>query len=424
MGSRGNNRGPDSRFKTDADISFASVGNTRPLQRWDDAEADSVPANDLANMSLEAEKSEGRGWDQFAANKEKFGIVPSYDERFYTTEIDRQHPEFADREQRAQQIAKEIESQGHNGNAHIAEERGLMLDDRGLDEEDKYSGVARAKSQRIQKFAALEAEKAMSAPGYLQKQEKAYRREDAQKFNQRPGTGKSSKSSKPLLRNVNDDAHNSRASVEISADNATGALKEADTKPKKKFNFAASAAKASSFKSSISPSPRQSYPQLSVSIPGTGHLPPGMMPGGVMPPMMAIPGGHHPPFTFVTAPAGMHGMMPPPGVVPPSGAMGFQFSSSTPYATGSFGRSSSPEKSDKVKHTPSAIDLSTIKPLNCAFDFVKNAKNKKLPPIFSTPPTWSSTGQGSYVDQFPAANIASRIPAFMAPMNFVYSNPY
>lgn len=416
MGSRSNNRGPDSRFKTDSDISFASAAQERPLQRWDEGEADSVPADDLANMSLEAGNNGGRGWDQFAANKEKFGIVPTYDERLYTTEVDRQHPDFADREQRARRIAKEIESQGHNGNAHLAEERGLKFDDSGLDEEDKYSGVARAKAQQTQQeFAAKEAEKAMGSPGYLQKQEKADRLEDAQQFNQKFGNAKTSKALKSPLSNENEDATSRRASVETSMDNSANSSKEPNAKSKKKFNFAASAARASSFTSSVSPSPRPSFKPLSVPSPGAVHPPPRMMPGSGMPAILAMPGGPPPPFAFTPPSAGMHSMMPPPGVIPPPGIMGFQFSGASPY-----GSSSSPDSSKAVSHVSSAIDLSTIEPVNSAFDFIKNAKSEKLPPIFATPPTWSSTGHVSYVDQFPAATPTPRVPAFLAPMSFVF----
>ncbi|GME98595.1 unnamed protein product [Ambrosiozyma monospora] len=35
----------------------------------------------------------------------------------------------------------------YNGNLHIAEERGLVVDDSGVDEEDKYSGVIREKEK-------------------------------------------------------------------------------------------------------------------------------------------------------------------------------------------------------------------------------------------------------------------------------------
>lgn len=47
----------------------------------------------------------------------------------------------------AERIAREIESSAHNGNLHMAEERGVIIDDSGADEEDKYSGVVRNEAQ-------------------------------------------------------------------------------------------------------------------------------------------------------------------------------------------------------------------------------------------------------------------------------------
>lgn len=60
-----------------------------------------------------------------------------YDENIYTTTIDRTNPLYKQRLANAERIAREIESSSTT-NAHIAEERGLILgDDSGMDEEDK-----------------------------------------------------------------------------------------------------------------------------------------------------------------------------------------------------------------------------------------------------------------------------------------------
>lgn len=77
-------------------------------------------------------------WDQFAANREKFGVNTSFDENLYTTKIDRENIDQA-RLREAERIALEIESQSTT-NIHLAEERNqkLALD---FDEEDLYSGV-------------------------------------------------------------------------------------------------------------------------------------------------------------------------------------------------------------------------------------------------------------------------------------------
>lgn len=133
------NNGPvvSSKFKTDTDISGKdNVIKERDLQRWQDDGADSS-----VGLLLE-DSTNGTHWDQFAAN-EKFGVQSTYDEHYYTTAINRDVPDFKERERRALQIASEIESSSHGGNIHIAEERGLVVDDSGMDEEDKYSGVQR-----------------------------------------------------------------------------------------------------------------------------------------------------------------------------------------------------------------------------------------------------------------------------------------
>ncbi|KZP00605.1 hypothetical protein CALVIDRAFT_595384 [Calocera viscosa TUFC12733] len=82
------------------------------------------------------------GWDQFAANEKLFGVTTSFDEELYTTKLDRSASDFREKEKRAQKLADEIQ---HSlaSNVHIAEERGAKVDDSGVNEEDKYSGVAR-----------------------------------------------------------------------------------------------------------------------------------------------------------------------------------------------------------------------------------------------------------------------------------------
>ncbi|CCE63408.1 hypothetical protein TPHA_0E03180 [Tetrapisispora phaffii CBS 4417] len=125
-----------SKFKTDVDISKSAPKiKERELQKWA-PEADDSSA---LNQGLDDGSS---NWDQFAVNEKKFGVTSSYDEHFYTTKIDKSHPEYRKRLQEAEKLAKEIESQG-SSNIHVAEDRGLIIDDSGMDEEDKYSGVDR-----------------------------------------------------------------------------------------------------------------------------------------------------------------------------------------------------------------------------------------------------------------------------------------
>lgn len=107
----------------------------RDLQKWEPSDAD-------PSMTLE---STGRTteWDQFSTNERLFGVKSNYDETFYTTTINKNDPQYAERAARAEKIAREIEGSTAT-NAHVREERGgyTAADDNG-DEEDKYSGVRR-----------------------------------------------------------------------------------------------------------------------------------------------------------------------------------------------------------------------------------------------------------------------------------------
>jgi hypothetical protein len=50
----------------------------------------------------------GGPWDQFVANEQLYGVTTSFDESAYTTKLDRNAPDFKERERKAQQIADEI----------------------------------------------------------------------------------------------------------------------------------------------------------------------------------------------------------------------------------------------------------------------------------------------------------------------------
>lgn len=119
-------------FKTDADIAGAKF-RERELQKWEPEEAD-MPQS----LTLE---DDGKGWDQFKVNEDKFGVESTYDEHLYTTRINTEAEDYHERVKRAEQLAREIENEVTN-DPHILEERG-KIDDSGLDEEDKYSGVDR-----------------------------------------------------------------------------------------------------------------------------------------------------------------------------------------------------------------------------------------------------------------------------------------
>ncbi|TDL25878.1 hypothetical protein BD410DRAFT_801189 [Rickenella mellea] len=85
----------------------------------------------------------GGAWDQFAANERLFGVTTQFDEDVYTTRLDRSAKDFREKERRAERIAAEITG-AVTTNSHIAEERGLVVDDSGVNEEDKYGAVVRS----------------------------------------------------------------------------------------------------------------------------------------------------------------------------------------------------------------------------------------------------------------------------------------
>lgn len=88
-------------------------------------------------------------------NEKKFGVKSTFDEHLYTTKINKDDPNYSKRLQEAERIAKEIESQGTSGNIHIAEDRGIIIDDSGLDEEDLYSGVDRRGDELLAALKAI-----------------------------------------------------------------------------------------------------------------------------------------------------------------------------------------------------------------------------------------------------------------------------
>ena len=114
-------------FRTDTDISGNMAMPERDLQRWE--------PSDTADPSLSLESS-GGAWDQFQVNEQRFGLKSDYDENIYTTRIDRSRSDYRQREAEAQRIAQKIEGSSTNNN-HTKEERGLLENEDGLDEEEK-----------------------------------------------------------------------------------------------------------------------------------------------------------------------------------------------------------------------------------------------------------------------------------------------
>ena len=120
-------------FKTDSDISGNTVLRERELHRW---QPDEVPG--VSDGMEDTSGGTGQAWDQFEANERLFGIKSDFDEEIYTTKLDRDHPEYPRRAATAARTAAEIEGQSIAGlSSHVAEERGHVHDDSGMDEEDK-----------------------------------------------------------------------------------------------------------------------------------------------------------------------------------------------------------------------------------------------------------------------------------------------
>ncbi|KAF5326706.1 hypothetical protein D9619_004496 [Psilocybe cf. subviscida] len=137
-------------FRTDTDISQrkGNGGRERDLQAWmpsgGDGSIGGLGDDDIFGPSGNGSTS----WDQFQVNEQLFGVKASFDEDIYTTKLDRSAPDFKERERRAQRIANEIIGAATN-NPHIAEERGIVVDDSGANEEDKYGAVVRGQNAYV-----------------------------------------------------------------------------------------------------------------------------------------------------------------------------------------------------------------------------------------------------------------------------------
>lgn len=134
-------------FRTDTDISQkkGNSGRERELQAWlPDNDAPPIPADDDDTFGATVNTA----WDQFAVNEKLFGVTGGFNEEEYTTRLDRSASDFKERERKAQRIANEILGSTTN-NLHIAEERGVALDDSGANEEDRYGAVVRGQNAYV-----------------------------------------------------------------------------------------------------------------------------------------------------------------------------------------------------------------------------------------------------------------------------------
>lgn len=113
MATTGNSSG----FRTDTAISGNRAAGQRELQRWQPDEEESK----TFGSALES-TTNGAGWDQFAVNEKLFGVKSNYNDNFYTTEINKNAPDYASKLAAADKVARAIEKSAST-NAHIREER-------------------------------------------------------------------------------------------------------------------------------------------------------------------------------------------------------------------------------------------------------------------------------------------------------------
>ncbi|KAI9592806.1 hypothetical protein BDF19DRAFT_424979 [Syncephalis fuscata] len=134
-------------FKTDTAIS-GKKGEVRErtLRKWADySDDEELPelGYPFSYWGTSEDAPATQPWDQFEANKKLFGLKSDYNEEIYTTKLDRNKPDYKEREKVAIKIANEI-MRTTTDNAHLAEERGQIAPDDNMDEEDRYGAVLRA----------------------------------------------------------------------------------------------------------------------------------------------------------------------------------------------------------------------------------------------------------------------------------------
>ncbi len=99
-------------FKTDTDISKTAGRRERELQVWQsdgtDSSAPSAAPSATKDELTFGPGTNGSSWDQFAVNEKLFGVKAGFDEDAYTTKLDRNAPDFKEKERKAAQIANEI----------------------------------------------------------------------------------------------------------------------------------------------------------------------------------------------------------------------------------------------------------------------------------------------------------------------------
>lgn len=106
----------DAGFRTDTDISARAEIKERELHKWNPGQEEGSVFDSLEG-DLGASTNGTGSWDQFAANEKLFGLKTDFDEEMYTTRLDRNAPDFKDREKWAIEKANEIQRVNHWGYA-------------------------------------------------------------------------------------------------------------------------------------------------------------------------------------------------------------------------------------------------------------------------------------------------------------------
>ena len=113
--------GTSGAFKTDTEIRRGQAGKERDLERWS-AQATDSKLSDMQDF----DSGKAGSWDQFATNKEKFGVTSTYSEELYTTQLDiskipLEHQTKADRIARAIEASRGLEQDQEIGNDYDEE---------------------------------------------------------------------------------------------------------------------------------------------------------------------------------------------------------------------------------------------------------------------------------------------------------------
>lgn len=114
--------------------------SNRTFQQFETSDDDELFGN-LEDIN----RSRGEKFDQFEVNEKIFGVKSTYDNDLYTTKLDKDDEFYKLNERKAEEIEKQISLQ-EISNRHIAEERGIVMqqEDGDDDEEAKYSSVQKS----------------------------------------------------------------------------------------------------------------------------------------------------------------------------------------------------------------------------------------------------------------------------------------